>query len=258
MFRLRQCYVLILMLLVAPAAGAQDKPAAPWVVDRSLTVSPQGAPVPALKYRLLPLSAELKEGNAVPIYLRLTHEQSDAARKYWTETPKPWNALPVDQVPLDEARKFLQGRRNFLRQFELGARRRTAEWNYTLDEGDPIGILLPDAQWMRNYAPILVLQVRVALAEGNFTAAAHHLQTGFGFSRHVGEGPFLINSLVAIALASQFTRAVADFVERPEAPNLYWALTALPHPLIDLQRQVDFEYPLLELGFPELYALHRP
>src|SRR5258708_707493 len=61
MFRLRQCYVLILMLLVAPAAGAQDKPAAPWVVDRSLTVSPQGAPVPALKYRLLPLSAELKE-----------------------------------------------------------------------------------------------------------------------------------------------------------------------------------------------------
>jgi hypothetical protein len=257
MFRLRQSSVLIFTALLASAAGAQDKPAAPWVVDRSLTVSAQGAPVPALKYRLLPLSAELKEGNAVPIYLRLTHEQSDAARKYWTETPKPWNELPVDQVPLDEARKFLQGRRNFLRQFELGARRRTAEWNYTLDEDDPIGILLPDAQWMRNYAPMLVLQVRVALAEGNFTAAAHHLATGLAFSRHVGEGPFLINSLVAIALVSQFAGTVADFMERPEAPNLYWALAALPHPLIDLQRQIDFEYRLLGMEFPELDDLDR-
>jgi hypothetical protein len=44
----------------------------------------------------------LKEGNAVPIYLRLNHEQSDASRKYWSETPKPWNELPVDKVPLDE------------------------------------------------------------------------------------------------------------------------------------------------------------
>ena len=41
-------------------------------------------------------SWELKEGNAVPIYLRLVHEQSDAARKAWTETPQAWNALPID------------------------------------------------------------------------------------------------------------------------------------------------------------------
>jgi hypothetical protein len=257
MFRLRQCSVLIFTVLLAPAASAQDKPPATWVADRSLTVSPQGAPVPALKYRLLPASWELKEGNSVPIYLRLNHEQSDASRKYWTETPRPWNALPVDKVPLDEARKFLQGRRNFLRQFELGARRRTAEWNYTLDEGDPIGILLPDMQQMRGYVPMLLLQVRVALAEGNFSAAAHHLQTGFGFSRHVGEGPFLISSLVAIALTAQFTGGVADFIERPGAPNLYWALAALPYPMIDLRRQSDLEYRMLEMEFPDLDDLDR-
>ena len=248
MIRLRHWSALLLPLMLAPALRAQDKPTSPWGIDRSLSVSPQTAPVPALKYRLLPLNSELKEGNAVPIYLRLAHEQNDAARKYWTETPMPWNAMPVDSIPLEEARKFLQDHRRMLRQFELGARRRTAEWNYTLDEGNPIEMLMPDTQQMRNYAPMLVLQVRVALADGDFTRAAHHLETCFAISRHVGEGPFLVNSLVAIALASQFAGTVADFVERPGAPNLYWALTALPRPLIDLRRAQDVEFQFIEIG----------
>jgi hypothetical protein len=256
MIRLRRCSVLILLLL-APALRAEDKPATPWLIDRTLSVSPQAVSGPALKYRLLPLSSELKEGNAVPIYLRLVHEQSDAAQKYLTETPMPWNSLPVDKIPLDEARKFLQDRHYFFRQLDLGARRRSAEWNYTLDAGDPIGLQLPDAQHMRKYVPALVLQVRVALAEGDFKAAAHHLETGFAFSRHVAEGPFFVNALVAVALASQFAGTVADFVERPDAPNLYWSLAALPHPLIDLGRTRDTEYRMLELVFPELDDLDR-
>src|SRR5262245_33496938 len=120
MTRPRRWFALIPAVLLAPALWAEDKPASPWAVDRSLTVSPQAAPVPALRYRLLPLSSELKEGNAVPIYLRLDHAQTDAARKYLTEAPTAWNQMPVDQVPLDEARKFLRDRRYMLQQFDLG------------------------------------------------------------------------------------------------------------------------------------------
>ena len=80
-----------------------------------------------------------------------------------------------------------------------------------------IGMLLPDVQQMRRYAPMLILQVRVAIAEGNFTAAAHHLETGFAYSRQVAEGPTLIQRLVGVALALQFTDVVADFLERHEA-----------------------------------------
>jgi hypothetical protein len=257
MIRLRQWSALFLPIMLAPALQAQDKPTSPWAIDRSLIVSPQSAPELALKYHLLPLNSELKEGNAVPIYLRLVHEQNDAARKYWTETPKPWNAMPIDKIPLDEARRFLQEHRHLLRQFDLGARRRTAEWNYTLDEGNWIGILMPDTQQMRNYAPMLILQARVAIAEGDFARAAHHLATVFAVSRQVGEGPFLVNSLVAIALASQFAGTVADFVEQPGAPNLYWALTALPRPLIDPRRAHDLEFRFVQSAFPELDDLDR-
>jgi len=65
-----------------------------------------------------------------------------------------------------------------MKQLDLGARRKTAEWNYTLDAGDPIGILLPDAQFMRNYGGLLVLKARLEMAEGDYTAAAHTSRPG--------------------------------------------------------------------------------
>ena len=240
-----------------PDGGQQSQEK--WLDDRALTVTPQTEPVPALKYRLFPLASELKEGNAVPIYLRLVHEQNDEARRYWTETPKAWNELPLDQVPLDKAKEFLKGvRQRFLQQFDLGARRRTAEWNYTLDQGSVIEILLPDVQAMRNYTPMLALRARVAVAEGDFAAAAHALETGFAFSRHLAEGPFLINGLVGIAVASQFADRVPEWIERPGSPNLYWSLTALPRPLIDLRQETEWEQRVLEMQFADLADLDRP
>src|SRR5579872_4897748 len=263
MIRLRYGFLVVFFLVSTSCLHAQDKSSSkdkapsPWVLDRTLTVTPRAASTPSFKYRLFPLSSELKEGNAVPIYLRLVHEQNDAARKYWSETPLAWNSSPIDKIPLDEADKFLQRMSYQLKQIEFGARRRTAEWNYTLELENPISLLLPDVQWMRNYAPMLILQSRVAIAKGDFSAAAHHLETGFAFSRHVGDGPTLINRLVGIALAMQFASTVGDYIERPDAPNLYWSLTALPRPMIDLRSAIEWEYRMLEMLIPELDDLDR-
>jgi hypothetical protein len=246
-------------VLVSPSARAQAPLAEEkWLVDRSLTVTPRSAPVPALQYRLFPLASDLKDGNAVPIYLRLVHEQSDAGRKYWMETPRPWNQLPVEQIPLSEAHEFLGRMKHFYRQFDLGARRKTAEWNYTLDQGSVVDLLLPDTQWMRGYVPMMVLRARVQLAEGQYSEAARSLETGFSFSRQISEAPLLISGLVAVACANQFLDCVADFVERPEAPNLYWALTALPRPLIDFRLAMEFEQRFFEMEIPDLADVDRP
>jgi hypothetical protein len=253
---------LVVMISATGLVVAEDaKPQAEdkWFLDRSLTLSPQPEPRPALEYRLFPLASDRKDGNAVPIYLRLNFEQNDAARRDWSETPRKWNEAPIDKIPLTEAKAFLNGYpRRFLRQFELGARRKTAEWNYTIDEGNPVGILLPDLQMMRDYVPMMVLKVRVELAEGDYAAAAHWLETGFAFSQHVGNGPFLVSRLVGVACANQFTGCLFDFVQQPDAPDLYWSLTALPRPLIDLRDALDFEYRFMELQFPDLADLNRP
>jgi hypothetical protein len=252
-------FVLLSAVSVLSPVRAQAPPAEEkWLVDRALTVTPRPAPVPALQYRLLPLEWDRKDGNAVPIYLRLVHEQTDEGRKYWTETPKPWNQLPLEKIPLLEAHAFLNRMKHIYRQFDLGARRKTADWNYTFDQGSVVDILLPDMAWIRNYVPMMVLRARVELAEGNFPAAARSLETGFSFSRQISDAPLLISGLVGVACASQFADCVADFIERPDAPNLYWALTALPRPLIDFRKATEFEQRFIEMEIPDLADLDRP
>jgi hypothetical protein len=243
----------------APAEQkADDKPAEKWLLDRALTVAPAAAPTPVFKYRLYPSETERKEGNAVPIYLRFAHERTDARKKELREKPEAWNKLAVDKLPLTEVKSFLDGYSYNLHQLELGARRKTAEWNYTLDVEDIIGLLLPDVQEMRFHAPLLVLKARAEMAEGRYADAVRTLETGFSFSQQVGRGEFLIQSLVGVAIASQVADCALDLVERPGAPNLYWALAVVPRPLIDLRRANEFEQNTLEMQFADLRDLERP
>lgn len=238
---------------------AGEKSAEKWFEDRVVTVSPAQAPVPALRYRLYPSFMDRKEGNAVPIYLRFAHERPQEERNELREKPPAWNKLPLEKMPLDEVKKFLESHRlkYKLRQLDLGARRRIADWSYTLDAGDPIGLLLPDVQEMRMYAPLLVLKARVEIAERRYADAVRTLETGFSFSQQINEGPFLISSLVGIAVASIISDGLLELVERPDAPNLYWALAVVPRPLIDLRKQNEVEQKMLEMEFPILADLDR-
>lgn len=270
MNRLRRWSVLAVLILTcgllpllqgqAPPAKEKknDKPMEKWFVDRSLAVTPASAPVPALRYRLYPSNMERKEGNAVPIYSRFAHERSEAKTKQLQEEPQKWNKMPLEKLPLDDVKKFLNEHKYNLRQLDLGARRRTADWSYTLDAGDPIGLLLPDMQDMRRYAPLLVLKARVEIAERRYRDALHTLETGFSFSQQIDEAPFLISGLVGIACASQFADCLLELMERPDAPNVYWALTVIPRPLINLRKGYEFERQMLELQFPDLADLSRP
>jgi hypothetical protein len=235
-----------------------DKPEEKWLVDRALTVSAAPVPVPAFKYRLYPRTSERVEGNAIPIYLRFAHERNDATKKMLRDKPLEWNKLPLDKLPVGEVKKFLDGYSYNLRQLDLGARRKTADWNYTLDAGNPIGLLMPDVQEMRMHAPVLILKARVEAAEGRYAEALHTLETELSFSQQINEGPFLINSLVGVACASLGADCLLDLIERPDAPNVYWALNVLPRPFIDLRRAYEFEQSLLEAQFPELADLNRP
>jgi hypothetical protein len=256
--------VVALAALTLPAADKPDKgdkpdkpPEEKWLIDRSLAVTPKAAPSPELKYRLFPLSSERKPGDAAPIYLRFAHERSDQSKRDLLEKPPKWNELPLEKLPLAEIKEYLKGREYQLHQLELGARRKTCDWQYTLDVEDVYGILVPDAAEMRAYAPLLVLQARRAIAEGDYAAAIHTLETGFAFSQQVAQSPFLIGNLVGISCANQFADCLLELAERPDAPNLYWAVTALPRPLIDVRSGMEFEYRVVELEFPDLADLDR-
>jgi hypothetical protein len=264
---MRDLFALALALVGSSPAWAQQSvrpqgvPAVEKFEPKSLTLSPAPEPVPALKYRFLPSSAELTAGDAAPVYLRIRHEQSDEAMNQIKDKTirsdgkgDGWLEIPLKELPVVEARKFVTGWEGKLRQIRFGAWRAHCDWNYTLPEQrlDSIGILLPDAQEMRRWALLLALKARVEIAEGKLEEAIETIETGLAFGRHVGSGPFLVNRLVGIAICQMMLDRAEELVSQPGAPNVYWALTVLPQPMVDLRSALETEEHVTEYMVPEL------
>src|SRR5262249_22050723 len=98
-------------------------------------------------------------------------------------------------------------------------------------------------------------RARYQIAEGQWEAAVQTLQTGFTLARHLGEGPTFIHGLVGAAVGQLLCAQVEEFVQQPGAPNLYWALTLLPRPLINPENALAEEATMLERTFPWLQRL---
>ncbi len=224
---------------------------------KELALSPAATPVPALKYRLLPSAAELIPGDAAPIYLRIHGYEDASLEPYWKqigENSEKWRAMPLDQLPAAEARGFVDLWSGKLKLLEFGTHRKTCDWNYTLPEQrlNVVEILLPDAQSMRQWGRLLAIKARAEIADGRYDDAVRTIETGLAFGRHVGGGPFVINGLIGIAIARGMLDRVDELIAQPGAPNLYWALTALPRPLIGLRDQMELDQIVLESLIPEL------
>lgn len=239
-----------------------DEPAAeaPRADVIELMVQPRAAPTPALAYRLLPMEPEKRPGNAAPIYLRIRHELSTESYKAITEETTRWLDPPIDELPIEAARTFVDQWGSRLKQIEYGTLREDCDWSYTLPEQrlDAITILLPDAQEMRNWVRLLSLKARVEIAEGNFDEATRTIRTGLAFARHIADAPFLINDLIGVAAGFNMIERAEELIARPGAPNLYWALTALPTPLISLRESLENEQALVGWMVPELAPEEEP
>ena len=229
------------------------------------------APVPALKYRLLPERREQVAGNAAIFYHRAIEMVQDrryrlahAGRDVEAIPGRPGegrrgrsssgSAGPLREIPRDEARKHLDIYRDALHEVELGARRETCDWEFDR-RAEGFSLLLHDIQETRTLGRLVALQVRLEILEGHPDRAIHWLQTGFALSRHVARGTTLIQSLVGAAIASQMCDALEDLIQAPGTPNLTWALATLPRPMIDLTPALEGEFSILEREFPRLKDL---
>jgi hypothetical protein len=119
-----------------------------------------------------------------------------------------------------------------------------------LEEG--AALLLPDLSAYRKIAQLLALEARVQVAEGDWDGAVATMRTGLSMADHVAAAPVLISDLVGIAMASVILDVVEEFVQAPGSPNLYWALTALPSPFVEVRDSMELELRGLGLMPPEL------
>lgn len=241
---------------VAPPASLKPIPATPKVevveLPLGVTKSQPGLMRPRLQFEF----HESFDENAAPMYMKaalcLLNPQQ-LPKDYWEKVIR-WLDLPVQQLPKDEVHQAIKKAAGALEQVEMAARRTRCEWALPLrQQRDVFAILLPEVQEMRSLGRLITLRARLAIAEGRFADALIDLRISYAMARHVTAQQLLVSGLVGITLADQANRVVEAWIQQGGS-NLYWALTELPHPLVDLSPALEVEAAFGDLMFPELRA----
>jgi hypothetical protein len=99
-------------------------------------------------------------------------------------------------------------------------------------------------------AAALQVRFRAEVAGRHFEDAIRTAKTMFALSRHLGEHSAELANLVGLWVAHLSLGTLEEMVQQPGCPNLYWALTDLPSPLVDLRKGVQGDRALMaaELG----------
>jgi hypothetical protein len=236
------------LLLALPLAGRADDKSEPTETVIRLTVRPAAAPKPALRYQLLPEMRELNHGNAAQAYLICFMEQNNFFHgKEAVDNREKWQTMPLKELPLKELHQGGYGKgQGPLTQADYAARLDSVDWQVLPKiKKDTYKTLLPELQSLRNLASALKVRFRVEVAERRFDDALVTAKTLLTLARQLGEHPTMISELVGIAVVYVAVGPLEEMIEQPGSPNLFWALTDLPRPLVDLRKGAQSERLLL-------------
>ncbi|NLF69096.1 MAG: hypothetical protein GX575_08565 [Candidatus Anammoximicrobium sp.] len=215
-----------------------------------LLLSPAPPPVPALKYQLLPTMYERRPGNAAVFYGRVKAERTSffTNQELWDKIERAQDA------PLEEVRS-MEGLLTYepwvLKDLERAGQCASCDWQYPLAE-DGFETLVPDVTESRRYARLLNAGARKHLALGEFDQAVQTLKVGYALARHTADAPIITPGLVGVSVTGWMSDGVLELVQQPGAPNLYWALTYLPHPFFDVRRAFEGEMLCIGYQLPQL------
>jgi hypothetical protein len=256
------------VVLAAAAALGQSKSPEDESTYR-MTLYPAAEPRPALKYQLLPPFLERRPGNAAVWWNRIPAERHvffDSFDKEFQEGGRidTWMNLPIGDPREKEYRLkelapvlYLLTAGGIYDDMERAARFESCDWQLPVREGNFIAVLLPEMQQSRGHARVLCAKAHLEIAEGHYDQAVRTLQTGYAEARAVAQGQFVVSSLVGVTIAGIMSYQVQQFIQQPDAPNLYWALSTLPRPLVDFRPAIEAESNMLYLQYPELRDLDK-
>jgi hypothetical protein len=228
-----------------------DEPAASSETLVRLTVWPAAAPQPALRHLLLPELKELNPGNPIQNYLKCFMEQQHFFfDKEATDRREKLLSMPLKELPAKELQDYGGAA---LTQADWAARLDKPDWEALLKlKAEGVFLLIPDVQQLRRLAGALKVRFRAEVALGRFDDALRTAKTLFAMARHLGEHPTLVGDLVGIAVGQIALGPVEEMLQQPGCPNLYWALTNLPKPLVRLDIGMEGERVWLLADFRDL------
>lgn len=259
----------------------EPKPAdeAPKIYTESfdLTVYPKAEPVPALKYKFLPDTFERNSGNAASLYLKAMGflEQTTAKKKLFeieaeaeakaqaekvgTADLPPLSYLdtPPSKYPIEVVKEYLKHTAFQLPILEQAWLRDRFEMDRQIkDSKNPFAILIPEVQGIRDLARKQSMRCRLAIAESRIDDAIKIVGQQYAMARHLGQDDFLVSALVGCAIQGIATEDLYYLLQHPDCPNLFWAASRLPTPIIDWERCLSSEYHFIDLQFAKLQQVN--
>jgi len=211
-------------------------------------------PTPALKYQLLPDARATVSGDAAPLYKRVGEL---LAKKEFEKKRLPifdWLAAPLEELPREDVRKFLTDYQEVYKLLDQAARCERCDWKILEQvRAKGTGVKVPDEAdptWWGG--KMLALRARLEIAEGHLEDALWSLRAGLVLVRRTGEALCKHCFVMGVGLAVDMQRVLEDFVARPDAPNLYFALTDLPQPFLNLRQPLEGERLGVYATFPGL------
>ncbi|MFL5245012.1 MAG: hypothetical protein ACJ8FY_23165 [Gemmataceae bacterium] len=213
-----------------------------------LKVRPMAAPKPVLKYQLLPALRELNPGNPAQNYLKCFAEQRNFFySKEATADRIRYLSMPLADLPVDKLRQYGG---SALRQADWAARLDTPDWQL-LRQVQKEGMDLPllELGRLQLLGPALQVRFRGEVAGRRFDDAVRTAKTMFALARHLGEHPTESANLVGLSVAQLAIGTLEEMVQQPGCPNLYWALTDLPSPLVELRKGLQGDGALVAADF---------
>ncbi len=185
---------------------------------------------------------------------------NNRARKKYGDEFDAWyatsgGALPIDKLPLDKVHEL---NKEFERdgawgQVMIATNRHNCEWELGIEQmrgADVISFLLPEFQGCREIARLLSLRTRLAVAERRYDDAIESLRMNYRLGRDAAQQQLLVCGLIGIAVEGMANGTLTELLAAPDSPNLYWSLTELPAPLVDLQPAARFEMDFGPRMFP--------
>lgn len=245
-----------------PVNPDQQQPQSEVPTER-LKIAPAAAPNPPLTYRLhLPLDMR-EAGNSVPWWYRsildLGRIQSAGYFEAMNENYESWVNGPIASMPVEDVRTFVGQLQEIVQSSHDAARKRETDWELDIEElsgPETVQFMLGEFQEMRQLARLLILDARVAIADGRFEDAVRDLQTNYRLGQDVQEPQLIINGLIGIAITTMGHQTVLQLIDAPDSPNMYWALATLPRPLHNMEEAMSYEVRICSRIFPWLENVH--
>ncbi|MGL4554832.1 MAG: hypothetical protein ACRC33_27005 [Gemmataceae bacterium] len=239
--------ILLATALTAAATSGQfladpdkNKPPEPPELVVRFDVKATPAPRPALRYQLLPTIDEIETGTAMQMYLKCFMEQTHFyGDKETLMERERLQQIPLKELPLEKVRGY--GGRS-LRYADQAARLSHIDFQILSDfRREGAYTLLPEIQKLRAVAAALKVRLRGEIAERRFDDAVGTIKTLFKLGHQLGDHPTLIGNLVGLAIVALTYSCVEEMIQQPGCPNLYWALAALPSPMVSLRHGMQGE-----------------